>query len=404
MVRRGWRVVVLTSARGYEDPRTKYKKRQMLEGVEVIRLPLSSFGKSSIPVRLIAQSLFLLEAMLRALVIRDLRGILISTSPPAAPAAGVALSAVRRVPVEYWVMDLNPDQMVAMGKLGPRSLPARVFEAMNRLILRRASEVVVLDRFMADRILRKADVSDKITVLPPWPHEDHLQRVPHEQNAFRREHGLDGKFVVMYSGNHSPANPITTLVEAAKQFRSDARYVFLFVGGGRAKREVETAIAQGYSNIRSLPYQPLGRLGHSLSAADVHVVSLGNDMVGIVHPSKIYGAMAVGRPLLTIGPAESHLADLVTRYGLGYHVAQGDVAGAVDALRKLAALSADELRAMGERGVRATHGDLSQPALVEEFCRVIESGIGSARTGSAAGHWLPLVSVVAVAAVVAVLA
>src|SRR6266536_2706940 len=87
MVRRGWRVVVLTSARGYEDPRTKYKKRQMLEGVEVIRLPLSSFGKSSIPVRLIAQSLFLLEAMLRALVIRDLRGILISTSPPAAPAA-----------------------------------------------------------------------------------------------------------------------------------------------------------------------------------------------------------------------------------------------------------------------------------------------------------------------------
>jgi colanic acid biosynthesis glycosyl transferase WcaI len=372
MVRRGWRVVVLTAARGYDDPRVRYPSREVLDGVEVIRLGLSSFGKSSIAVRLIAQSIFLLQATIRGLFVRDLSRILISTSPPTAPAAGILLSLLRRVPVQHWVMDLNPDQMVALGKLGPRSLPVRIFDAMNQLILRRASRAVVLDRFMAARVRQKTDELEKIVVLPPWAHESHLERVPHERNAFRRGQGLDGKFVVMYSGNHSPANPLSTVLEAAERLRDDPRFVFLFIGGGQAKQDVEAAIAAGCANVRSLPYQPLAMLGASLSAADVHVVSVGEKMVGVVHPCKIYGAMAVGRPLLTIGPAECHLADLVSRYAVGRHVAHGDVSGAVAALRELAAMTPEERAVMGERGVRAIQGELSQRALLEEFCRMLE--------------------------------
>ena len=371
MARRGWRVVVLTSARGYDDPSVHYPRRELRDGVEVVRLPLSSFGKGSIAVRLLAQAIFLAQALVRGLLLRGLERVLVSTSPPAAPLVGWAVSVARGVPLTYWVMDLNPDQIVAMGKLAPRSLLARAFDAMNRLALRRARDVVVLDRFMAERVNRKLDVSRKLTVLPPWPHQDHLARIPDEENAFRRRHGLDGKFVVMYSGNHSPANPLTTLVEAAKRLDDDGRFAFVFVGGGQGKREAEAAAA-GHGNVHVLPYQPLETLGQSLSAADVHVASIGDGMVGIVHPCKIYGAMAVGRPLLTFGPARCHLADLVNRHRLGRHVAHGDVEGAVEAIRALGSMSPQEARATGERGQAAIAAELGQPALLGAFCDVLE--------------------------------
>ena len=118
----------------------------------------------------------------------------------------------------------------------------------------------------------------------------------------------------MYSGNHSPSNPLDTLLEAALAFRDDPDIRFLFVGGGIGKRRVEEFIREhGLTNALSLPYQPLSELRHSLSAADVHVVSLGEPMVGIIHPCKVYGAMAVARPVLYFGPSPSHVADLLER-------------------------------------------------------------------------------------------
>ena len=260
------------------------------------RLPLSSFGKSSIAIRLIAQWIFLVQAIARGLLTRGLAAVMVSTSPPFAGVAGVVIGLIRRCKVIYWVMDLNPDQMIALGLITERSLRARIFRAFNRAILRRADDVVVLDRFMAERVNRLADVASKMAVMPPWPHEDALEAIAHANNPFRQRHGLEGKFVVMYSGNHSPANPITTALDAAQRLESDERFVFFFIGGGTGKKEVDDRVARGAKNVRSLPYQPLAEIKYSLSAADVHVVSIGDGVVGIVHPCKVYGAMAVGRP------------------------------------------------------------------------------------------------------------
>src|SRR5262245_45746980 len=103
MARRGYRVIVYTSARGYDDPSKKYPSRETLNGVEVRRLPLSSFGKSSIAVRLLAQWLFLIQAMVRGLFTRGLAGIIVSTSPPFCGFAGAMISRLRGVPVKYWL-------------------------------------------------------------------------------------------------------------------------------------------------------------------------------------------------------------------------------------------------------------------------------------------------------------
>ncbi len=375
MARRGYRVIVYASARGYDDPSKKYPRREMLNGVDVRRLPLSSFGKSSIAVRLLAQWLFLAQAVLRGLFTRGLAAVMVSTSPPFCGVGGALVSKLRGVPLKYWLMDLNPDQMIAMKKIAPTSMQARIFDLFNRITYRRASDIVVLDRFMGERVQKKMDVSGKTATMPPWPHEDILERIPHAENPFRKEHALDGKFVVMYSGNHSPANPIRTLLDAVSGMADDPRLVMMCIGGGGGKKEVEDAIARGATNIRSLPYQPLDRIRFSLSAADVHVVSIGDSVVGIVHPCKVYGAMAVSRPILLLGPTPCHVSDLIERHNIGWHIPHGDVERARRVLREMLDASPGALAAMGERAAGVIAGSLSKRELMSRYCDVMQRGI-----------------------------
>jgi glycosyltransferase involved in cell wall biosynthesis len=375
MARRGYGVVVYTSARGYDDPSRRYPSRETRNGVEVRRLPLSSFGKSSILVRLIAQGLFFVQAIARGLLTHGLCGVMVSTSPPFCGAAGVVVSRLRGVPLKYWVMDLNPDQMVAMGKLRPHSLPVRVFDALNRAVLRQADDVVVLDRFMAERVAGKVKFQIELDVMPPWPHEDRPENIAHEENPYRREHVPPGSFVLMYSGNHSAANPIGTILDAVERLQDDPRLLLFCIGGGEGKREVEGRIRRGVRNIRSFPYQPLDSIRFSLSAADAHVVSIGDGLVGIVHPCKVYGAMAVSRPVLFVGPALSHVGELIDRLKIGWQVAHGDVENAVSTIREMMETPADERTAMGRRAREATAGDLGRNSLLRRFCDVLERGL-----------------------------
>jgi glycosyltransferase involved in cell wall biosynthesis len=378
MARRGYRVVVYASARGYDDPTKRYPARETLGGVLVRRLPLSSFGKSSIAVRLLAQWIFLIQAMVRGVFTRGLCGIMVSTSPPFCGVAGAVIGFLRRVPVKYWLMDLNPDQMVAMKMIGERSLPARVFDFFNRIILRRASDIVMLDRFMLERVERKGvPVKHKTAVMPPWPHEDELEAIAHADNPFRAKHGLNEprKFVVMYSGNHSPANPLKTLLDAAERLKDDPRLVLYCIGGGGGKKEVDERIAAGATNIVSMPYQPLDQIKYSLSSADVHVVSIGDSVVGIVHPCKVYGAMAVSRPILLLGPDPCHVSDLIDAHQVGWRVRHGDVDGAERVLRQMIQTPEHELAAMGRRAAAVVREQLSKSALCGRFCDVLERGI-----------------------------
>ena len=375
MARRGYRVVVYTSARGYDDPSRIYPAQEVRDDVMVRRLPLSSFGKSSIAMRLFGQCLFLMQATVRGLFTRDLCGIMVSTSPPFCGVAGVVISRLRTVPLKYWVMDLNPDQMVAMGILRVRSFPVRLFDILNRWTLSRASDIVVLDRFMRERIYQKLDVGGEIVTLPPWPHEDKIEDVPRAQNPFRATHVPDGRFVVMYSGNHSNANPISTLLDAAEHLQDDPRLLVLCVGSGNGKQDVEARVRRGVANILSLPYQPFDQIRFSLSAADVHVVSLGDEMVGIVHPCKIYGAMTVSRPILFLGPTPSHISELIEQHHIGWQVRHGDVAGMVRVLQEMMALPQDQLQAMGRRAAGVTEKELNRNLLMGQFCDVMQRGL-----------------------------
>ncbi len=375
MARRGWRVVVLTADRGYDDPSVTYARRETIDGVEIRRLPFSSFGKRSIGVRLLGGVLFLAQVIVHGLFMRRLSRILVSTSPPMCPAAAVLIGALRRVSIKYWLMDLNPDQMVALGRLRAGAPAVRLFDAMNHVVLRSATDVVVLDRFMADRLVRKwAGVKRKLTVLGLWPLERHLGGGTVERdNPFRKKHGLTGKLVIMYSGNMSIASPLDTVLEAALRLQNERDVVFVFVGGGLGKKQLDAFVAKHQpTNMVSLPYEPLSGISQSLSAADVHLVAMGERIVGVCHPSKVYSAMAVGRPILLLGPELCHVSEMLEGGRTGWHVQHGDVDGMEATIRDIARLGSVKLAAMGDAARRVANGQYGRTRLCGKFCGIVE--------------------------------
>ena len=374
MSRRGWTVSVLTANRGYDNPEKVYPRRETIAGVLIRRLSISSFGKSSILVRLLAGLIFTLQCFFYAMFMRNLESILVSTSPPLAPIAAVAVKKLRRVPYSYWVMDINPDQMVKLGMITEKSLAVWFYNRLNRFILKNVDSVITLDQDMAENIVKKIDVTNQLYIIPPWPLLEQKKLNNYRDNLFRNKYHLDHKFVFMYSGNHSMANPLDTLLKAALNMQDRPDIVFFFIGGGVKKPEIDQLIEVNQTaNIFSLPYQPLNSIGDSLAAADVHIVSMGAEMVGVVHPSKIYGAMAVGRPVLAIVPAKSNIYEMVKEYRIGWQVDHGDIDGMMTTLRKIVSLPRQELDEMGKRAKELAGGIFSKDELLNKFCNVIES-------------------------------
>lgn len=383
MAARGHDVRVFCSSRGYDDPTQRYPRSEWRDGVTIRRYALPFFSKRNMAVRVFGSAWAQASLFFDVLLSRRPDVIFYSTSPPLVGVTATIAAKVKRLlslgrshaKLVYWAMDLNPDQLLAMGKLRRGTLTHRLLEAANRFVIRNADLSVPLDRFMEARLRENGRRPNAVAVLPPWPHEEaDRPSLAHEANAFRDRHGLQGKFVVMYSGNHTPANPLDTLLNTMIAFKDDDSIRFLFVGGGALKPKVEAFIAgHGLTNAISLPYQPLATLRESLSAADVHVVSLGPEMIGIIHPCKVYGSMAVARPVLYFGPRPSHVTDLIERAAIGVATAHDDVAGAEVAIQTLRSLSPDERAKMGERAQATLRESLSRPALSGALCDAVES-------------------------------
>jgi hypothetical protein len=274
------------------------------------------------------------------------------TSPPLISWIGAMFTRLKGGRFAFWVMDLNPDEAIAAGWLREGAFVTRVLQAMLNDSLERSSLVVVLDRFMARRIEAKGVESARVAVLPPWSMDQAVRYDDAGREAFRAAHGLDGKFVVMYSGNHSPCHPLTTLLEAATALKDRGDIVFVFAGGGSELKTVRRAAAgKSLGNVKIVDYQPLAQLSASLSAADLHVVVMGDPFVGTIHPSKVYNIRALGIPFLYIGPSESHVAELEPEYSSRH----GDVSSVVRHIEIAAAVPIGRVKYSGLESHSRTH-------------------------------------------------
>jgi colanic acid biosynthesis glycosyl transferase WcaI len=281
-------------------------------------------------------------------------------------------------------MDLKPDEAIAAGWLKEDSFASRWLQRLLNYSLRHAAETIVLDRFMKERILAKGIDGRRVNIVAPWSHDDAVRYTQEGREAFRERHGLAEKFVIMYSGNHSPCHPLDTLCEAARRLAHRDQFAFCFVGGGSEQTKVARFAAQHrLSNVKCLPYQPLNELSESLSAADLHAVVMGEEFAGIVHPCKVYNIMAIGAPILYIGPQASHVSDIAagTESGQFYLGRHGDIDGIVAKI-----LEAEGRAESHRRGAQLSGGakNFSKHRLMPQMIKLIEADAAPA-TLSAVG-------------------
>jgi glycosyltransferase involved in cell wall biosynthesis len=371
----GHEVTVLASNRAYDQPALRFAGEEYWRDVRILRTGGTGWGKGARWKRLVDFGTFWIACLIKLFLLPRQDLVLAMTSPPLIAFPAALFVRWKGGELVSWIMDLNPDEAVAAGWLRNGSIEHRLMAAVLGYSLRSSSRVVVLDRFMRERVIAKGVPGERIDVIPPWAH-DHTVRFDAEgREQFRRFHGLDGKFVVMYSGNHSPCHPLDSVLQAALGLRSEQRIRFCFVGGGAQFGKVKSFVAaHGLGNVLCLPYQPFDRLSASLSAADLHLVAMGDSFVGIVHPCKIYDILTIGMPCLYVGPIESHMGDLTRLAAHLYTSEHGDIAIIVRNIRE-AAGRAESLR-QGSEQMRELARDYSQDVLIPRMAATLAAAAG----------------------------
>jgi colanic acid biosynthesis glycosyl transferase WcaI len=386
LVQRGHEVTVVASTRAYDNPQIKFPGQEWWRGARILRVPSLALGKSAKWRRVANFASYFLSCILRLIFLPRFDVVMALTSPPLISVLGALYAKLKGGRFIFWGMDLNPDEAIAAGWLRKDSAVARILGGLLNFSLSAADEVVVLDRFMRARVMKKGVPAEKISVIPPWAHSEVVRYDSDGRRAFRERHGLAGKYVVMYSGNHGPCHPLTTVLQAAARLADRPEIVFCFVGGGSEFPAVARfAAAHNLSNIRCLPYQPLADLSASLSSADLHVVVMGDPLVGIVHTCKIYNIMCIGAPVLYVGPSESHVMDIAAGNGIPLASANhGDVDLVVR--RVLASARAGATLGVPDRRMVERGRSFHQDQLVPRFADLVEALPAQAAAASVGSH------------------
>jgi len=374
--RRGHDVSVLATNRGL--PSLARAAVGPASGIRVKRLPFTWFGNRSYALRIAAAVSFFLQIGCSLLAGRRPDVLLVSTAPPMIGPVAAGFAALRRVPIVFWAMDLHPDQLAAIGGISCRSLLYRVLHGMMRWFVRRCSTIIALDEAMKQRLIQKGADPGRIAVVPPWADDRRVGGSPFSSPAMDASSRPSKGKVLLYSGNLSTSNPIASLVAAFEQTAADHDMRLVFIGTGGLAGDAKAASAKLPARIALSPPVTAERFASELAAGDIHVATMGSALTGILHPSKVYTAIAAGRPLLFVGPVDSPSARLVLEHGLGWAVSH-DPAQIAAVLMRISQLSRESLEAVGRQCLRVSQERFSQARLCQQVVECIE------RVGSEAG-------------------
>ncbi|MBZ0087669.1 MAG: glycosyltransferase family 4 protein [Thermomonas sp.] len=378
----GVQVILLGSRQRYDDASADLPVSEVIDGYTVHRVGSSSRGRDALAGRALAYLDYLRDvkrALAQLLQPGDL--VVAMTDPPLLGAAIDGVVARKGARCVQWLQDLFPE--VAEGVFGRGlRLPAAPLHWQRNRSLRRSERVVVISQDMAARIAALGVPRERITVIENWTDDVAIRPLPREANPLRDAWGLQGKFVVGYSGNLGRAHDWRTMLEVATRLRDREDIRFVLIGGGRGLRDFsEAAQARGLANVQLQPYQPRGALAHSLALPDLHWLSLRPALEGCIFPSKWYGILAAGRPSLFIGDPEGEIARRLREAGCGFAVAPGRVDAAQGFIERLAS-DPGEAAAMGERARAHLANGLHRDSALNRW----SSLVGDLRVAASSKH------------------
>ena len=384
LAKSGHSIWVITSRQLYDMPETDLPNREAVKGVAVHRVWTSHFGRHNLAGRAIDYLTFYMSAawtLWRVSRQRDI--IVVKTDPPMLSVVVAPIARMRRAKLVNWLQDLFPEVLEALDIKG-KSKRRRIYDVMRRLrnsSLRHAQMNILIGERMAERLAHFGVPPERIRIIPNWADGTLVMPSAHAVNPLRQQWGLEGKFVVGYSGNLGRAHEVDTFIQAITCLEDDrsttvARkdenglrcdVIWLFIGGGALYRQLQAeVVARHLTSVQFRSYQPREFLARSLSAADIHLVSLRPELEGLIVPSKYYGIAAAGLPTIFVGDADGEIARILDAGGSGQTVAVGDGVGLAALIRAVAA-NPNRAREMGRRSRSVFERDFDFPVAVSAW-------------------------------------
>ncbi|MBE0558634.1 MAG: glycosyltransferase family 4 protein [Proteobacteria bacterium] len=364
---KGDKVTVLCSRNRYDGKvGSSLPPKEWVQGVEIQRCWGPNFGKRSFFGRVLDLASFCFIALGKLLFFPRVDTAVFLTNPPFFSILGTWLKKKRKERFIYVLMDVYPDIAIQGEVIREKGWIAHVLQRMARFTLKNADAVVVLGEDMKEVAVRQGAPADKVAIIRNWADPEKIFPVSPENNELRKKWGLEGKFVVAYSGNFGVSHDFEDLLHTAKDLASNDEIRFLLIGDGVRRREVEKFVnSRRLPNVILQPYQDASSLSESLSVGDIHYISLRRGFEGLVVPSKAYGAMAAGRPIVYQGAATGEIARMIDKEGIGYIVSPGDRKGLNNRIL--------DLRMNPE--LRKCLGETARKALEERYSAAIGLGL-----------------------------
>ncbi len=365
-------VSAIASARAYRNNDEKLSETDDWDGITIRRIPASKSRVSDLGKRL-KSDLELTKATAKALSKMPCDGVLVTTSPPLMPLAAWWMKKTKGIPYWYIIYDLEPDRAVVVGVASEKGWKTKLLGWWQKKWMHSADKVVVIGRCMKDHVQRVYSLPEnKVTVIATGE-DDAVVKPLSKQSPFRADMPADA-FVVLYSGNFGRYHDFTPVLDAADELQEDPRFRFLMVGGGHKKDWVEEeAKRRGLSNVEVKAFVPPEDFPHLLSAADVCLVTLEDQMEGLCVPSKFYSFLASGRPVLALMRAHGEVARVVSEEGVG-RVVDPSVKGAMAKAVKQLAGDPEELQKMSEKARSVLEEKYSSRKIAAQFAEMFTMG------------------------------
>ena len=373
----GWHVSVVTSQTPYELHAADLPNEEVRAGVHVYRVSATRFGRNRIVGRMLDYVSYMAVSLVVLFRIPRPQLIVAMSDPPFILFPAVIAARLRGAAVCYWAQDVYPTLAAQLGVLDENKPMFKFLSAIARRLQRACDLIVGLGPEMVKALVREGAPADRTICIHNWADEKAIRPIPPADNVFVIANNLQGKFVVLYSGNAGRGHTFDSLCEVMFRFRNDERIVFVFIGAGRKSAEIRAYAAdKNLSSAMFFDYLPRGELAYSLSAASVSVVTEDPAVAGLLLPSKTYGILASGRPLVFIGAAESDVAHIVRSTQCGIVVWHDDPDALEGAIRRLAN-DAPECARMGQASRRAAETTYSRERAAEMWSSALTAVLSS---------------------------
>jgi glycosyltransferase involved in cell wall biosynthesis len=342
-------------------------------GVVIVRVASTTYDRRRLPLRGLNYLTYVGLALRAGLGVERPDMVLAMTDPPFV--GDVAHLIARRFGVPYAVisMDVFPEIAVELGRLQNPLLVA-VLRRLVRFYLERADRIIAIGETMQRRLEEKGADTARVAVIPNWVDTAALTPQPRD-NRWARRKGFVDRFVVMHSGNVGYAQDLDSLVRATTLLRDLDDLIVAVIGKGARLRDLR-ALARRLEadNVIFLPFQERELLSQSLSSADIHVVGLARGLAGYVVPSRLYGVLAVGRPVIVAADEQSEIARVVREVGCGVVVEPGRPDLLAETIRRGHEGELD-LEEMGARGREWVVAEADRGVAVDRYEQLLRSTI-----------------------------